>query len=115
MSIEANINYLDYEIQSNKRRIASMEKYLDENPSISIYKRAIHQRVYYYKKFRECGKSVSRYLGTDSESVREMLLEIQEKNLKRKQVKEKLKKTKKITTALEKQLIIARRATVHAY
>ncbi len=109
MSIESNINYLEYEIESNKKRIASMEKYLEENPSISIYKRQINQNMYYYKKYRTAGKSVSKYMGKGNDSVQELLAEIEAQNTKRKRIKENCKNLKKNTVAMEKQLTIARR------
>ena len=110
MSVESNINYLDYEIKSNKDRIALMEKYLRENPSVSIYKRKINQRVYYYKKYRKDGKSISEYLGTNKDNLYEVLKTIKAKNSERSKVKENCKRLKKINIALEKQLRIARKA-----
>jgi hypothetical protein len=110
MSVESNINYLDYEIKSNQDRIALMEKYLRENPSISIYRRQINQRVYYYKKYRKEGRSVSEYLGTNKDNIDEVLETIKAKNSERSKVKENCKRLKKINIALEKQLRIARRA-----
>lgn len=113
MSIESNINYLDYEISSNNERIALIEKYLDENPSVSIYKRNVNQKTYYYKKYRKKGKSVSEYLGSDKDKIDNLLEEIQNKNLERKKIKENRKKLKKTNLALEKQLKIARRSYVN--
>ncbi len=110
MSVESNINYLDYEINSNKDRIALMEKYLRENPSISIYRRKINQRVYYYKKYRKDGRSISGYLGSNKDNIDELLETIKAKNSERSKVKENCKKLKKINRALEKQLGIARKA-----
>jgi hypothetical protein len=113
MSIESNIDYLDYEIKSNMERIASMEKYLEENPSVSIYKRKLNLKTYYYKKFRRDGKSISEYIGSGKDDLVEVLKEIQAGNLERKKVKEHCKKLKKINTALRKQLRIARKAYVN--
>lgn len=110
MSVESNINYLDYEIISNQDRIALMEKYLRENPSISIYKRKINQRVYYYKKYRKDGRSISEYLGRNKGNIDEALKKIADKNSERRKVKENCKKLKKINRALENQLRIARKA-----
>jgi len=108
MSVESNIDYLDYEIQSNTKRIALMEKFLRENPSISIYKRKINHRSYYYKKYRKEGRSISEYLGISSSRIDEILKEIEIKNAERKKVKENYMKLKKINTALKKQLRIAK-------
>ena len=110
MSVESNINYLDYEITSNKDRIALMEKYLRENPSISIYRRKINRKVYYYKKYRKDGRSISEYLGSNKDNIDELLETIKAKNSERCKVKENCKKLKKINRALEKQLRIARNA-----
>ena len=110
MSIESNIGYLDYEISSNKEKLALMEKYLLTNPSLSIYRRKINRKTYYYKKFRKDGKSVSQYLGNDPNQLTEIMKEIKDKNQERLKVKEKYKKLKEITAALEKQLKIARKA-----
>lgn len=113
MSIESNINYLDYEINSNNERIALIEKYLEENPSVSIYKRNVNQKTYYYKKYRKQGKSVSEYLGSDNDKIDNLLEEIQNKNLERKKIKENRKKLKNTNSALEKQLKIARKSYVN--
>ncbi len=113
MSIESNINYLDYEIASNKKRIDSIEKYLEENPSVSIYKRKVNQKTYYYKKYRKEGKSVSKYLGSDKDKIDSVLEEMQNKNQERKRIKENYKKLKKTNIALERQLRIARRSYVN--
>jgi hypothetical protein len=107
MSIESNIGYLDYEINSNKERLALMEKYLLTNPAQSIYRRKIDRNTYYYKKFRKDGKSVSQYLGNNPDQLAEIIKEIEAKNQERQQVKKKYKKIKEITAALEKQLKIA--------
>jgi hypothetical protein len=114
MSVESNINYLDYEIKSNKDRIALMEKYLRENPSVSIYKRKINQRVYYYKKYRKDGRSISEYLGSNKDNMDEVLETIKAKSSERGKVKENRRRLKKINTALEKQLRIARKAYTNA-
>ena len=113
MSIESNIDYLDYEIKSNKERISSMEKYLKKNPSVSIYRRKLNRKIYYYKKFRRDGKSISEYLGSGKDDIEEVLKKIQDKNLERKKIKKNCKKLKKINIALEKQLRIARKAYVN--
>lgn len=87
-----------------------MENYLEENPSESIYKRKVKQRIYYYKKYRKHGKSVSEYLGPGKSDIDKLLKELKAKNLKRFKIKENCQKLKKINTALEKQLEIARKA-----
>ena len=110
MALEANIVYLDEELKNNRERLVLMEKYLKENPSVSIYKRSIRGHVYYYKKYWKEGKSVSEFLCKDGIDVEGRLKEIDAANEKRRQVKSQLKKLKQVTAALEKQLRIARRA-----
>ena len=110
MALEANIVYLDEELKNNRERLVLMEKYLKENPSVSIYKRAIRGHVYYYKKYWKGGKSVSEFLCKDDIDIEGRVKEIDAANEKRRQVKSQLKKLKQVTAALEKQLRIARRA-----
>lgn len=110
MSVESNIDYLDYEIKSNKERITAMKKYLEEHPAVSIYKRKLNRKTYYYKKFRKDGKSISEYIGSDKNDMEELLKKLQANSLERKKIKEHYYKLKKINIALEKQLKIARRA-----
>lgn len=110
MALEANIVYLDEELKNNRERMELMAKYLKENPSVSIYKRKIKNRVYYYKKYWVDGKSVSKFLCKDDGGFEERLKEIEAANEKRQQIKSQFKKLKLETAALEKQLRIARRA-----
>jgi len=109
MALEANIVYLEEELKNNRERLEVMKKYLKENPSVSIYKRKINDRVYYYKKYWKEGKSVSKFLsknGTDDEQVKG----IKAANEKRQKVKAQLKKLNQVIAALEKQLRIVRKA-----
>jgi hypothetical protein len=109
MALEANIVYLEEELKNNRERLEVMKKYLKENPSVSIYKRKINDRVYYYKKYWKEGKSVSEFLsknGTDDEQVKG----IKAANEKRQKVKAQLKKLNQVIAALEKQLRIVRKA-----
>jgi hypothetical protein len=109
MALEANIVYLEEELKNNRERSEVMKKYLKENPSVSIYKRKINDRVYYYKKYWKEGKSVSEFLsknGTDDEQVKG----IKAANEKRQKVKAQLKKLNQVIAALEKQLRIVRKA-----
>ena len=62
MALEANIVYLEEELKNNRERLELMTKYLKENPSLSVYKRAIRGHTYYYKKYWKEGKSVSEFL-----------------------------------------------------
>lgn len=113
MSIESNIGYLDYEISSNKERMALMENYLLTHPKQSVYQRKINQKTYYYKKFRKDGTSVSQYLGNDPQQITSIINEIMAKNQEREQVKAQYKKLKAITSALEKQLKIVSKVYAH--
>ena len=110
MALEANIVYLDEELKNNRERMELMEKYLKENPSVSIYKRKIRGHVYYYKKYWKHGKSVSEFLCKDDAGYKDHLKEIEASNEKLRQIKAQHKKLKQVTSALEKQLKIARRA-----
>ncbi|MCP5047782.1 MAG: hypothetical protein GY940_11470 [bacterium] len=110
MALEANIVYLEEELNNNRERLELMETFLKENPSVSVYKRKISGRTYYYKKYWKNGKSVSDFLGKDGSDFGNTLNSIKVANEKRQQIKEQLKTTKKIISALEKQLKIAREA-----
>ena len=106
--MEANIVYLEEELKNNQERLELMEKYLKENPSVSVYKRTISGRVYYYKKYWKNGKSVSDFLCKNEDEYKEILKSIKASNEKRRKIKEQLKKTKNVVSALTKQLRIAR-------
>jgi hypothetical protein len=116
MALEANIVYLDEELKSNQEHLVLIEKYLKENPSVSIYKykSAIRGNVYYYKKYWKEGKSVSEFLCKDGTDVEKRTKEIDAANEKRRQVNTQLQKLKQVTAALEKQLRIARQAYENA-
>ena len=108
MVMEANIVYLEEELKNNQERLELMEKYLKENPSVSVYKRTISGRIYYYKKYWKNGKSVSDFLCKNEDDYEEILKSIKASNEKRRKIKEQLKKTKDVVSALTKQLRIAR-------
>ena len=110
MALEANIVYLEEELKNNRERLELMKKYLDENPSISIYKRKINNRVYYYKKYWKGKKSVSDFLCKDEIDFEERVKEIKLVNEKRLRIKDQFKKLKQETAALERQLKIAKKA-----
>lgn len=110
MVMEANIVYLEEELKNNRERLELMEKYLKENPSVSIYKRTISGRSYYYKKYWKNGKSVSDFLCKDEDNYNEILKAIKASNEKRRKIKEQSKKIKNVVSALTKQLRIARGA-----
>jgi hypothetical protein len=110
MALEANIVYLEEELKNNRERLELMKKYLKENPSVSIYKRKINDRVYYYKKYWKEGKSVSEFLSKNGADDDEQVKGIKAANEKRQKVKAQLKKLKQVTAALGKQLRIARKA-----
>jgi hypothetical protein len=109
MVLEANIVYLEEELKNNRERLELMQKYLKENPSVSIYRRKINDRVYYYKKYWKDGKSVSDFLCKDETDYHEHMKEIKAANEKRKKIKAQFKKLKQTAAALEKQLKIARK------
>jgi DNA repair exonuclease SbcCD ATPase subunit len=113
MALEANIVYLEEELKNNRERLELIKKHLKENPSVSIYRRKINDRIYYYKKYWKDGKSVSEFLCKSETDYHEHMKEIKAANEKRKKIKAQFKKLKQTTTALEKQLKIARKAYEH--
>lgn len=110
MALEANIVYLDEELKNNRERMELMAAYLKEHPSVSIYKRVIRGRVYYYKKYWKDGKSVSEFLCKDEAEYAARSKEIAQANQKRVQIKSQFKRLKQVNLALAKQLRIAQRA-----
>ena len=109
MALEANIIYLEEELKNNCERLELMKKYLKKNPSVSIYKRKINDKVYYYKKYWKEGKSVSEFLCKNGADYEEKAKEVKAANEKRQKVKAQLKKLNQVIAALEKQLRIVRR------
>jgi chromosome segregation ATPase len=109
MTLEANIVYLEEELKNNRERLELMGKYLKENPSVSVYKRSVREKVYYYKKFWKEGKSVSEFLCKDETTYRKHQEEIDSVNAKREKIKHQMKRLKQVIVALEKQLKIARK------
>ncbi|UCH97586.1 MAG: hypothetical protein JSV88_12255 [Candidatus Aminicenantes bacterium] len=109
MVLEANIVYLEEELKNNRERLELMKKYLEETHSVSIYRRKINDRVYFYKKYWKDGKSVSEFLCKDETDYHEHMKKIKAANEKRQKIKAQLKKLKQTEAALERQLKIARK------
>ncbi|MBU4268361.1 MAG: hypothetical protein KJ808_05880 [Acidobacteria bacterium] len=114
MGLEANLVYLEAELRSLQERIAAIRDFLLANPSSSIYRRKIKGRVYYYKKFRKGGKSVSKFLGGSGFDHKAAAWEFKRENEKSEKAKLQLAKLKREKLALEKQARIARKAYDHA-
>jgi hypothetical protein len=110
MGLEANVVYLDEEIQNLQERIVAIRNFLQANPSLSIYRRSIKGRVYYYKKYRKGEKSVSEFLGNSDFDLAEAARKLNEENEKIKKAKVQLARLKKEIMALKKQSKIARKA-----
>lgn len=113
MVMEANIVYLEEELKNNRERLELMNKYLQENPSISVYRRKVSGKPYYYKKYWKDGKSVSEFLCKDEDECKEIMDEIKAYQQKRREIKEQYKKIKNVISALNRQLKIAREAYRH--
>lgn len=110
MGLEANVVYLDEEIQNLQERIAVIRNFLQANPSLSIYRRSIKGRVYYYKKYRKGEKSVSEFLGNSAFDYKGASKKLKEENEKIKKAKSQLARLKKEILALKKQAKIAKKA-----
>jgi len=110
MGLEANVIYLDEEIQNLQERIVAIRIFLQANPSLSIYRRSIKGRVYYYKKYRKGEKSVSEFLGNSAFDFKGAARKFYEENKKIKKAKVQLARLKKEILALKKQAKIARKA-----
>lgn len=109
MALEANIVYLEEELKNNLERLELMRKYLKENPSVSIYRRKVNDRVYYYKKYWKDVKSVSEFLCKEETDYHESMKELKAANEKRKKIKAQFIKLKQTAAAIERQLKIARK------
>ena len=109
MAIEANIIYLEEDLKINQDRLSILKEYLQNNPSISIYCRKIKGKKYYYKKYWQDGKSISKYLSNKKEDYDEALIELKQVNKKRSQVKKDYQRTKKIIASQKQQIKVARR------
>jgi hypothetical protein len=110
MAIEANIVYLKEEIKNFQERIDSIVDFLNQNPLVSIYCRAINGKIYYYKKFRKNGESVSEFFGNEKFDIRNERKKIDAENRKIRKAKFKLMAFKRGKEAMEKQLKIAQKA-----
>lgn len=110
MGLEANVVYLEEEIANLQERIEAIRSFLQDNPSASIYRRSINGKIYYYKKFRQGGKSVSESLGNSSFDFKESSRKLKVENEKVKRAKGQLVRLKKELSALKKQAKIAKKA-----
>jgi len=113
MGLEANIVYLEEEIASLQDRIEAIRDFLKANPSASIYRRSIKGKIYYYKKYRQGEKSVSKFLGGNDFDLKEAARKLKAENEKVIKAKKQLAKLKKEILALKKQAKIARKAGEH--
>ena len=111
MPLEANFVYLDEELNRSLERLISMKRFLQENPRVSVYRRAIRGNNYYYKKYWKDGKSVSEFLCRSRDEYRARLKEIEGANKKRERVKEQVRSLQVSIKALRRQLEVVR----HAY
>lgn len=114
MGLEANVVYLEEEIANLQERIESIRDFLQANPSASIYRRSIKGKVYYYKKYRQGDKSISKFLGGDDFDFKGASRDLKAGNGKVKKAKGQLAKLKKEMLALKRQAKIARKAFEHA-
>jgi hypothetical protein len=110
MGLEANVVYLEEEIQNLQERIASVHSFLQANPSSSIYRRNIKGRLYYYKKYRKGENSISEFLGNSDLDWEMASRKLSKENEKIKKAKGQLVRLKKEMQALKKQVKIARKA-----
>lgn len=113
MGLEANIVYLEEEIENLQERIAAIRSFLQANPSASIYRRSINDKAYYYKKYRKGEKSISEFLGKDNFDLAGASRKLKAENEKVQKAKEQLARLKKEILALKKQAKIARKAFEH--
>lgn len=113
MAIEANIVFLEEEIKNIQERIDSSKMFLKKNPSVSIYCRLIKGKKYYYKKYRQDGESVSKFLGNEKFDHKKAKKKVKAENEKIGQTKERLSQLKKEIVALKKQLKIAKKVFEH--
>ena len=113
MGLEANVVYLEEEIANLQERIAVIRSFLQANPSVSIYRRIIKGRNYYYKKYRKGSKSISESLGNGDFDFKEASRKLKAENEKVIRAKGQLAKLKKEMSALKKQAKIARKAFEH--
>jgi hypothetical protein len=109
MAIEANIVYLEEDIKNNQDRLSLLYEYLRDNPSVSIYCRKIKGKKYYYKKYWQDGKSISKYLSNKKADYNKALIELKQFNKKRRQVKKEYQRLKKVIASQKQQLKVARR------
>lgn len=110
MPLEANIVYLDEELKNSRERRALMERFLKDNPAVSVYARSVHGNAYYYKKYWKNGKSVSEFLCRGDKEYKARIKDIEAENKKRGLVKAQLKSINMSIKALQRQLRIAKKA-----
>jgi hypothetical protein len=107
--IEANIIYLEEDIKNNQDRLSLLHEYLRDNPSVSIYCRKIKGKKYYYKKYWQDGKSISKYLGNMKADYDKALIEFKQSNRKRSRAKKEYQRLKKVIASQKQQLKVARK------
>lgn len=110
MGLEANIVYLEEEIASLRERLAVIREFLRANPSVSIYRRSIKGKIYYYKKYRMGRRSISEFLGASGFDIKAAGEKLMAKNEKIKRVRSQSVKVNSELHALQRQVRIARKA-----
>jgi hypothetical protein len=63
--LKSVIAYLDDEIQRDENRLKGMADGLKYIRSVSLQKRIVNGKIYYYKKYRDRGKVIAKYLGNE--------------------------------------------------
>lgn len=89
--LESNYSFIQEELSNCIERKAMIGEYLKNNKIVSIYKRNIKGKFYYYKKFRYNKKSVSEYLCNSEPEYKKH----QKKNLKLRAAIKKAKQQEK--------------------
>lgn len=89
---------IDREIERNKKMILEYENELSKLPKGKLTVKIINSHSYFYLKFRESEKVVTKYIGKDNCD----LSDLNEKLEKRKHIEEMLKQLKSEKKELEK-------------
>lgn len=110
MGFNANKAYLQDEIERLNLRLQQVEEYLSSNPSVALQERLINNNIYFYIRYKENGKSISKFYSKSRDKAMDLKKELNNKNELRKKLKIEKKKLKRLISLLNSQLKIVNKA-----
>jgi len=114
MGFRANKAYLQDELQRRQERLELVSEYLNGNPSISLQKRIIKGKAYFYERFRVGEKSTSKFFSKCLAEAEARRVELEEASVLRKKLKAEKRALQEEVSLLERQLKLVDKG-IHLY